>query len=434
MPVDVPKQNRLSRILILTIAVVAFFVLAVGGYSWWVTRPVSCTLVTPVSAHGATLLTASATRPMLPENEMAFMPALLRMASRMHRYTTEWERQNSGGKPAAKINLNLKFEDTASVWPVALGKDRLLAAVLPDTVAIFDLSGGRLNQYAVKGHTVRSVAASPDGRWTAWAVSLPVAVKAPQGSLNRDPYDLTMAPPSPDRQTGTFRLFIADQNLARIREISIVDTYPALGPGSMTWDASPALYYTGYDAADHTWRTTYRVDPRSGSVQPVAAKRDWGAVFALSPGGKTAAAVGDRGLTLTDTATGDQNHLWPGAPSERVLPEWDSAGRRVAFLLKPIGGAAASIDRTHRITQKDMRVVIADTSSFSFPSMSEPVMNFTCGVCRPYWSPDGKRVFINGTVFDERTRGLFVARRVVLCYDTASGAVSYPTDFQGLWK
>ena len=87
MAVDAPKQNRLPRILILAVTVALLFVLAVGGYAWWITRPLSGTLAVPVARRGGTLLTAQARHPVLPENEMAFMPGILRIVSRMHRFT-----------------------------------------------------------------------------------------------------------------------------------------------------------------------------------------------------------------------------------------------------------------------------------------------------------------------------------------------------------
>ena len=41
---------------------------------------------------------------------------------------------------------------------------------------------------------------------------------------------------------------------------------------------------------------------------------------------------------------------------------------------------------------------------------------------------------MNGTIFDERPAGLIALRNTVLCYDIASGRVTFPKKFERLWN
>ena len=407
-PVNANEPGRGRAVLKLIFLCIVVFVSAVGGYAWWLTRPVKGVVIA-ATHDGRGLLIASGRVCVLPRDEIFELPLYLRMPARLHSFPQSWSLISKPGASAAALDIELDMEHAADVPPVTLSGGALAAADLKDTVSIYDRSGRRIANHRTQGYTVRALAASPDGKRLAWSVS----------GRNRTRLE--------------FRLFTADAALKKVREVSVDELYPVLGPGAMDMGPDGAVYFSGFEAEDHTRRTTYAVAPGSTTPAPVAGHRDWGAAFALSPDGKTAAMPGGRGLSLTHTGTGAVTHIWPGAPAEGTRPAWRRDGRRVAFMLRP--RAQVQNGKPGRAPDtREPRVIIADARSRKVVMRSKAVSEFSCGRCEPIWSPGGGHVFFNGLVFEKRRGGMFTWRRTVLAMDANSGRLFFPDDLAALWK
>jgi hypothetical protein len=434
MPVDdMPNNNRFRPVLRLAAGVAFLFLLIIAGYSWWITRPVAGAVVAALPIGDGMLLAGHARLSMMPPGEMAFLPSPIRLAARAHRYTSDWRLLSAGEKSGPGIKLAVSFGDVSTLPPVSAGGHGILAAALPDRIVLLGADGAKQNEYVVKQTTMRSIAASADGRWAAFACSRPALLKTQGRQPGMDPYERQSAPAQTGAQTA-YRLFVSDGKLNNVKEIDISGLYPSLGPGALAWNDTPELLFTGYVKDNHDLLTTYRVDPQSGSITPAPGQTDWGPVFALSPDGKTAAAVGSRGLTLTNTQTGAQDHIPAISPPERVLPAWRPDGKRVAFAFLPRSAGAPTQDKAPQPNALGLKIIVMDAALRNITAQSQPVKDFTCGLCTPYWSPDGERIFINGTTFQERRAGFYIPRHVVLCFDIKSQSVSFPSDFAPLWK
>lgn len=428
-----PNNNRFRPVLRLAAGVAFLFLVIVAGYSWWITRPVSSTVVTALPIGNGMLLEGQARMSILPSEEMRILPSPIRLAARAHRTRTDWRLLSAGEKSGPGIKLDVSFTDVSTLPPVSAGGHGILAAALPDRIVLLGADGAKQNEYVVKQTTVRSLAASADGRWAAFACSRPALLKTQGRQPGMDPYERQSAPMQAGPQTA-YRLFISDGKLNNIKEIDLSGLYPALGPGALAWNHTPELLFTGYVQDNHDLLTTYRVDPQSGSITPVPGQANWGQVFALSPDGNTAAAVGSRGLTLTNTRTGAQDHIPSVSPPEQVLPAWRPDGKRVAFAFLPRSAGPADQNKAPQPDALGLKIIVMDPAAHKITAQSNPVKDFTCGLCTPYWSPDGKRVFINGTTFQQRRAGFYIPRHVVLCFTIDSQSVSFPSDFAPLWK
>jgi len=423
-------ESKRTRSLPLLAAVFVFLFLAIaGGYTWFLMRPVPGVLAVALMPDGTTLLTVNARLPVMPRQEMDLLPAPIRAAARAHRFSLNWRTVNSG-ETAETARFKLEFEDVRAIPPAACG-DNILAARLPDRMALLTKDGSQLNEYVIKQCTVRSLAASADGRWAAFACSRAPMLKTQGRQPGLDPYARDNAGPQQDRP-GAFRLFVSDCSLNNVREINAADFYPALGPGALAWDSTPALLFTGYAPDKHDMRLTYRLDPRSGAITPMPGNADWGQSFDVSPDGSAAVSVDGFNITFTNAADGVQTRIPAGPPIERVLPSWSHDGRRAALAAVPgIPGQSAANPATD---PTGLKILVADPQKRTIVTSSKPVPNFICGTCRPFWSPDSKRLFINGAIFEERRSGFFVHRFAVLCFDIESGEVSFPKDPASLWK
>jgi len=381
------------------------FVLIAGGWLWWLGRPVHG--VFAADAGGGGLLVAGGR--LLPgrEQDVSRFPAALSFFTRMHFAGEKSEVVSVRGIVPSKLKIDI--DEALEVAPVAVeGGGMIVARPSGGELARMQLSDGESERsWALEGARIRALAASRDGRRVAWSVSAENRVSNFSGHKAR---------------RYPFKLFIADAGLSNVIEIPISEYYPYLIPGSLEWGADGALYFSGFDPADHRQRLTFRADPSSGEV--IAAGRDRGILSALSPDGAVAAAVGGGGLRLMECVSGEERVfvLDESFLLRATKPAWSPEAKLVAFV-------ADKRPKTKKgVSPKDAmpKLAVVDAATGDVKAESIPLQGFTCGDCKPVWAPDGGAVFVNGWRFAPRSAGMFVRSRMTVVVDMKSRRTFLP--------